>query len=260
MNLLFSDDFADDFATVGNAATKSELDAGVAGNNKGFWLKIQTVYIKSHPVYDRLQFADDKFFVNTAIDPGENVQSHDWKKLRSIWSEVNSKYKITKSGNHESEFFGFCGGRLDVYFLWKHLQLKPGLNESVRAGLPTECAIESDKPVSLVGRSRRVKKQNTLLSESIKALGDKLEAMEDPPEVKKWKHDMLVREEARKESEEARRAHASLVNEYKDLIGMIQDLRQQVNEEGIDDDDVADLKEDIKRLKKANDLALKLGY
>jgi len=46
MNLLFSDDFADDFATVGNAATKSELDAGVAGNNRGLWLKIQGAYIK----------------------------------------------------------------------------------------------------------------------------------------------------------------------------------------------------------------------
>jgi len=53
----------------------------------------------------------------------------------------------------------------------------------------------------------------------------------------------------------------SLVNEYKHLIGIIKDLRQQVNEEGIDDDDVADLKSDIKRLrKKKNDLASKLGY
>ena len=139
---------------------------------------------------------------------------------------------------------------MDVYYIWKTFQLKHGLNESIRAGLPTECKIESDKPVSLVGRSRRLKKQNTLVSESIKALGDKLEAMEDPPEVKKRKYDMLVREEARREFEEARRAHASLVNECKDLIGMIKDLRQQVNEEGIDDDDVADLKEDIKRIKK----------
>jgi len=87
---------------------------------------------------------------------------------------------------------------LDVYYLWKHLQLKPGLNESVRAGLLIECEIESDKPVSSVGRPRRIKKQHTLLSESIKALGDKLEAMEDPPELKKRKYDMLVRDEARK--------------------------------------------------------------
>ena len=57
-------------------------------------------------------------------------------------------YKVTKCGNHESEFFGFCGGRLDVYYLWKHLQLKPGLNESVRAGLPIDCEIKSDTPVS----------------------------------------------------------------------------------------------------------------
>jgi len=33
---------------------------------------------------NRLQFADDKLFVNTTIDPGEDVQSHDWKKLRFL--------------------------------------------------------------------------------------------------------------------------------------------------------------------------------
>ena len=213
-----------------------------------------------------MQFTDDKFFINTAIDPGENIQSHDWKKLRSIWSDVNRKYKeslykFTKSGNHESEFYGFCGVRLDVYYLWKHLQLEPGLNESVRAGLPVECEIESDKPVSSFATSKKIKKQHALIADSIKALGNKLEAMEDPPELKKRKYDMLVRDEERRESEEARRAHACLVNEYKDLIGIIKDLRQQVNEEGIDDDDVADLKSDIKRLrKKKNDLASKLGY
>ena len=198
--------------------------------------------------------------------PGENIQSHDWKKLRSIWADLNSKYKLslynfTKSGNHESEFYGFCGGRLDVYYLWKHLQLKPGLNESVRAGLPAKCEIESDKPVSSLATSKKTKKQHVLIAESIKVLGDKLESMEDPPELKKRRYDMLVRDKERKELEEARRAHASLVNEYKDLIGVIKDLRQQVNEEGIDEDDVADLKLDIKRLrKKKNDLASKLGY
>ena len=141
------------------------------------------------------------------------------------------------------------------------MQLEPGLNESVRAGLPVECEIESDKPVSSFATSKKIKKQHALIADSIKALGNKLEAMEDPPELKKRKYDMLVRDEERRESEEARRAHASLVNEYKDLIGIIKDLRQQVNEEGIDDDDVADLKSDIKRLrKKKNDFASKLGY
>ena len=153
LNFIFSDEFSEDFGTVGNVATKQELDAGIAGNNKGFWVRVQAAFVKTHPVYDKLQFTDDKFFINTSIDPGENVQNHDWKKLRSIWLEVNSNYKeslykFTKSGNHESEFYGFCGGRLDVYYLWKYLQLKPGLNESVRAGLPIECEIESDKPVS----------------------------------------------------------------------------------------------------------------
>ena len=47
------------------------------------------------------------------INPGENVQSHGWKKLRHLWRDVNSLYKevlfnYTKSGNHESEFVNFC--------------------------------------------------------------------------------------------------------------------------------------------------------
>ena len=102
-------------------------------------------------------------------------------------------YKFTKSGSHEAQFFGFCGGRLDVYYLRKLLELKPGLNETVRGGLPAECEIESDKPISSVscssaepssGRKNKRHFQETVLADSINALGKKLEEMEEPPEVK----------------------------------------------------------------------------
>ena len=104
LNILFSDEFSEDFATVGNAATKHQLDAGVAVNSKGFWIRVQAFFGSKHPIYDKMQFTDDNFFINTAIDPGENIQSHDWTKLRSIWADLNSKYKLslynfTKSGN-----------------------------------------------------------------------------------------------------------------------------------------------------------------
>ena len=86
------------------------------------------------------------------INPGENVQSHGWKKLRHLWRDVNSLYKevlfnYTKSGNHESEFVNFCDGKMIAYYLRLFLDQKPGLNESVRAGLPEECQIESEKPI-----------------------------------------------------------------------------------------------------------------
>jgi hypothetical protein len=37
MNILFSDDFASDFASLGNVASKESLDSGKAGNNQAFW-------------------------------------------------------------------------------------------------------------------------------------------------------------------------------------------------------------------------------
>ena len=41
INILFSDEFAGDFATLGNVASRQLLDEGVAGNNKYFWAQVQ---------------------------------------------------------------------------------------------------------------------------------------------------------------------------------------------------------------------------
>ena len=46
---------------------------------------------------------------------------------------------------NESEFYNFCNGKLDVYYLRKHLGLRPNLNAFVEADLPSECALASDK-------------------------------------------------------------------------------------------------------------------
>ena len=37
MNILFSDVFAADFATIGNLATREDLDSGKAADNMYFW-------------------------------------------------------------------------------------------------------------------------------------------------------------------------------------------------------------------------------
>ena len=65
--------------------------------------------------------------------------------------DINSRYKqadhgFTKSGTHENQFYGYCNQKKDIYYLRKLLQLKPGLNETVLAGLPADCEIQSDKP------------------------------------------------------------------------------------------------------------------
>jgi hypothetical protein len=62
------------------------------------------------------------------------------KRLRSICSRlnlkgVNAEYKAaltryTVSGTHESDFYSFCNGKLDVYYLRRHLEQRPVLRRN----------------------------------------------------------------------------------------------------------------------------------
>ena len=68
-----------------------------------------------------------------------------------MWKAVNAEYKATltrfvMSGTHESSFFDFCNGNLATYYLRKHLDAKPQLNETVEADLPAECGLSSELP------------------------------------------------------------------------------------------------------------------
>jgi len=58
-----------------------------------------------------------------------------------IWKNLNAEYKAalscyTMSGTHSSNFYEFCHGRHDIYYLRKHLEAKPNLNSTVAADLP----------------------------------------------------------------------------------------------------------------------------
>ena len=101
-----------------------------------------------HPDYDILHFLeDDVFAFETTINPSKIVP-HDWKKLRTLWKAVNADYKValdrfTQSGTHEDNFYSFCGGKKEAYYLQLHLANKPGLNEMVEASLPEGCCLSS---------------------------------------------------------------------------------------------------------------------
>ena len=64
-----------------------------------------------------------------------------WKNLNGEYKAALSRYMM--SGNHSSNFFDFCHGRRDVYYLQKHLEAKPNLNTTVAADLPDELCINS---------------------------------------------------------------------------------------------------------------------
>ena len=79
INILFSDEFLGDFSSVGDTATRAELDSGDTGNNWGFWVRVQGAFKEPHPIYDKMQFPEDKQFtevLKSPINSGENILPH----------------------------------------------------------------------------------------------------------------------------------------------------------------------------------------
>jgi hypothetical protein len=154
INILFSDEFATDFATLGNIADRELLDSRRAGNDEVFWDWLQRSFVKPNPEFDSLRFLDgDVFAGQDHIDPAKIVL-HDWKKLRKIWKGVNADYRaaltrFTQSGTHNQSFWDYCYGKMDVYYLQKNLAARPQLNDTVEADLPLECALSSDQGLQL---------------------------------------------------------------------------------------------------------------
>ena len=160
INILFSDAFAGQFISIGDVANRQMLDSSKAANDEFFWEQVQKAFVtKSAGLmeYDRLHFADDEVFCQREITINPSViVNHDWKKLRSMWKTVNADYKaaltrFTLSGNHDSNFFSFCNGKLETYYLRLNLDRRPELNGMVEAELPFACFLASEMSTSDVG-------------------------------------------------------------------------------------------------------------
>jgi hypothetical protein len=82
-----------------------------------------------------------------------DIVYHDWRKIRSIWKDTNTGYKaaigrFTISDTHDSNIYTFCNGKKDIYYLHKYLELRPELNDTIKADLPCTCLSSSESPLS----------------------------------------------------------------------------------------------------------------
>jgi hypothetical protein len=122
MNVLFSDEFVLDFAELGNVASRQLLDSGKAGNQHHFWERVASAFIEKKDEFGVMRFLDDEVLQDhDHIDPSK-VIPHDWKKLRAMWKSTNADYKtaltkFTQSGTHDHNFYGFCNGKVEAYYL-----------------------------------------------------------------------------------------------------------------------------------------------
>ena len=181
LNVLFSDMFSEGLAQLGNAAARFELDSGKASNNQLFWEGVQEAFTSPSELIDNLHFDDDVLSELHHINL-KRIIHHDWKKLRVMWRNLNSEYKAalgryTMSGNHSSNFFDFCNGRRDVYYLRKHLETKPNLNATVAADLPEEVSISSSgRPASRLSSTSFLSTSST--ATTTKRKGEKSEVID----------------------------------------------------------------------------------
>jgi hypothetical protein len=292
MNILFSDEFAGDFATLGDVASRESLDSGKGGNNQLFWERVQDAFAEpDNNDYNCLYFTDDKdgvFAAQGHINPAQIIE-HDWKKLRLMWKSVNADYKsaltrFTVSGTHNSDFFGFCGGKLESYYLRKHLERRPELNSMVAAELPHECFLASEMSAAEVhekidsapssssniddsnsssGNPSVRKKQRTRASPSQDQVASDAEKVVDA--IREFTNAKMQAEIAKQklhymEKEDSRRGHELLLYEWDKIQNSICMLRDQLDRKNIDNRTKKDLEKDIDRLlSRKEELAEELG-
>ena len=179
-----------------------------------------------------------------------------WKDTNGIYKEV--LFNFTKSGNHENEFIKFCNGKMVAYYLRLFLNLKPGLNESVRAGLPDECMIESDQPLpatapSKASHRKRRKSYMEDISESIANLSKSIaDGGEEEKTMSEKRFTLMVKEDERKEMK-------AMMYQYEKVMSLIVVNREQFSTTS-DPDYIDMLNDDFNNLKKRKtELGSKLG-
>jgi len=209
LNILFSDMFSEGLAQLGGAADRFQLDSGKASTNQLFWEGVQEAFTSNWHLFENLHFEDEVLGTLHHLNL-KKIVHHDWKKLRAMWKNLNAEYKAvlaryTMSGTHTSDFFEFCHGRHDIYYLRKHLEAKPNLNSTVAADLPEGSHFGSTgRPPSILSSA-----SSTLTT---KRKGDKSEVIDllhdmqaDRKDKKTRDNQWQEKEELRLEREEARK-------------------------------------------------------
>lgn len=146
-NVMFSDKFVPKFMEMGNQPTRHELDTNNIPET-AFWKEVLLDYLDiSNPNYGKLQY-QHQALRKKGINPSKFAEL-DWRKLQSTFRFVRGLWatamgNVTKSGEHEEDFWLFCNGRLDVLYLYLHTQTKPELITAVTTNMPETATFDSE--------------------------------------------------------------------------------------------------------------------
>ncbi len=80
--------------------------------------------------------------------------------LCTIWKSVNADYRAAlngfiQSGRHENCFYAFCNRKVETDYLHKYLEVRPNTNATVKADLPEERAISSNRTQNILSSASK---------------------------------------------------------------------------------------------------------
>ena len=259
MNVVFSPIFSHRLGKLSAKRSRQELDGRQSVDSK-FWSDVQEAFIdETDENIGKLQF-QHVVFNNHNIDPFEIVP-HSATKLSAMYGDLKSRHKkamanFTKSGTHNSEFWEFCNGQIDILYFHFFMRANPEIEQAVTAMMPSDARLDSDliegagedadsmpkTPSSSNGRSSRNEKTRRFLNimdnESMRTEVAK-ERIEEFRSARDYRFKKTRREEEKFEREKRvfyLRQHSELINEIRRLLKDVQSepdplLRELLNED-----------------------------
>ncbi|KUF65760.1 hypothetical protein AM587_10003582 [Phytophthora nicotianae] len=195
LNVLFSERFFHAFLTSGDQLSRRELDQG----GSTFWENIATAFSEDNVEFDALISPDDPVFED--IRASQTV-AHSAAKLHKMWREVSGNFARAeagskKSGEHGDDFWEYCGGRADVFYLHQWCNHRGAGREFCSANIYSDDEDDSQKEGTSRAKKGNRKRRNSSQAEVLAALADSVGAIAAANETSEaqeatWKEQALL--------------------------------------------------------------------
>eukprot|EP00918_Siedleckia_nematoides_P080750 GHVU01177169.1.p1 GENE.GHVU01177169.1~~GHVU01177169.1.p1 ORF type:complete len:496 (-),score=72.00 GHVU01177169.1:974-2461(-) len=157
LNVFFHDSLVEKLSTMGDLATKDQLDRHHAGSPHPFFLDAAVLYNDDTALELNHVQHEHRMLLQAHLDPG-NYEKADAVALKGVWRRVTKVYKEAldnsrKSGSHVTDFACFVKGRLDVLYMHLFLAARPNVANMVHAQLPADASVESSGLADHLARS-----------------------------------------------------------------------------------------------------------
>ncbi|OWZ09953.1 hypothetical protein PHMEG_00017264 [Phytophthora megakarya] len=168
LNILFSDSFFESFLATGNQPRREEIGQG----GSTFWTDVAAAFASDSGEFDAIISEDSVF-----EDIDASFVTHSAAKLKRMFARAEACSKI--SGQGSDDFWDFCDGRADVFYLHQWCEHRQGGRKFCASNVYPEDEDDSTKEgqqrPQQVNRKRRKESQ----MESVAAILDRVNGILD---------------------------------------------------------------------------------